>query len=499
MLDTGNFILSSASHVKLWDSFSQPTDTILPTQRLDLGTKVNARYSKMNCSAGRFHFMLGDDGNLAFYATSNPYDASDTYWRSNTVGSGFQLIFNQSGQVYLTARNGTVINRITTEPVPSSGYYQRAILEYDGVFRQYIHPKTTNSSSGQLIGWSRVSAPVPQNLCMSIAQQIGSGACGFNSYCTLGDDLRPRCQCPPGYTLLDSTNEMNGCIQDFAPQNCNGSRRETDQFDLCEMPNTNWPESDYERSTAQTEDWCREACLADCFCAVAIFGDGICWKKKIPLSNGRKDSSEAGTKALIKTVADAFNGNIYDLIRKAKGFPYLETHAEPYMRQLTVGEVVSGPLQLFHGIEKVANVVPVLRTTRHNGFPVIDEPPHSESPFLYGLIIRAHLMELLKKKAFLSDPVPTDIDAFEQISAEDFMKRGSVEHCRKRRVVIYLQDECINRKFWLALSRWCGNTSAVTDMPKLQRTLDSKIKDVQKTVDSYLLCSILYTGTLPLL
>ncbi|KAK3439473.1 hypothetical protein EUGRSUZ_C04346 [Eucalyptus grandis] len=126
-----------------------------------------------------------------------------------------------------------------------------------------------------------------------------------------------------------------------------------------------------------------------------------------------------------KTLADAFKGNIYDLIMKAKGFPYLETHAEPYMRQLTVGDVVSGPLQLFHGIEKVANVVHVSRTTRHNGFPVIDEPPHSESPFLYGLILRAHLMELLKKKAFLSDPVPTDIDAFEQISAEDFMKRGS--------------------------------------------------------------------------
>ncbi|XP_030468779.2 putative chloride channel-like protein CLC-g [Syzygium oleosum] len=126
-----------------------------------------------------------------------------------------------------------------------------------------------------------------------------------------------------------------------------------------------------------------------------------------------------------KTVADAFDSNIYDLIMKAKGFPYLETHAEPFMRQLTVGDVVSGPLQLFHGIEKVANVVHVLRTTRHNGFPVIDKPPHSESPFLYGLILRAHLTELLKKKAFLSDPVPTDIDAFKQISAEDFMKRGS--------------------------------------------------------------------------
>ncbi|KAK3439476.1 hypothetical protein EUGRSUZ_C04349, partial [Eucalyptus grandis] len=299
MLDTGNFILASASHVKLWDSFSRPTDTILPTQQLNLGAALTARYSEMNYSAGRFYFKLGDNGNLVFYATPHPYDATDAYWASDTVDSGFQLIFNQSGQVYLTARNGTVLSHITTEPILTSGYYQRAILEYDGVFIQYIHPKTANSSSGRLIGWSRVSVPVPNNLCESITQEIGSGACGFNSYCTLGDDLRPRCQCPPGYTPLDSTNEMNGCIQDFIPQSCNGSRPETDQFVLREMLETNWPMSDYEHSWGQTEDWCREACLADCFCAAAIFGNNYCWKKKNPLSNGRMGPWN-NAKALIK-------------------------------------------------------------------------------------------------------------------------------------------------------------------------------------------------------
>ncbi|XVF48021.1 hypothetical protein PTKIN_Ptkin03bG0157100 [Pterospermum kingtungense] len=125
-----------------------------------------------------------------------------------------------------------------------------------------------------------------------------------------------------------------------------------------------------------------------------------------------------------KTVADAFDGNIYDLIMKAKGFPYLEGHAEPYMRQLTVSDVVSGPLQLFNGIEKVGNIVHILRTTRHHGFPVIDEPPHSESPILYGLILRAHLIALLKKRAFLSTPVLTGVDAFRHFSADDFAKKG---------------------------------------------------------------------------
>lgn len=126
-----------------------------------------------------------------------------------------------------------------------------------------------------------------------------------------------------------------------------------------------------------------------------------------------------------KTVADVFNGNIYDLIMKMKGLPYLEAHAEPYMRQLTVSDVVTGPLQIFHGIEKVSNVVYVLKTTRHHGFPVIDEPPYSESPVLYGLILRAHLIALLKKRAFMHTPEPMLIDAFKHFSSGDFAKRGS--------------------------------------------------------------------------
>lgn len=128
-----------------------------------------------------------------------------------------------------------------------------------------------------------------------------------------------------------------------------------------------------------------------------------------------------------KTVADAFNSNIYNLIMKAKGFPYLEGHVEPYMRQLTVADVLTSPLQLLHGIEKVGNVVNILKMTSHNGFPVIDEPPFSEFPVLYGLILRAHLIMLLKKKAFLSVPIlgSERKEAFKLFSANDFAKIDS--------------------------------------------------------------------------
>ncbi|XP_039165913.1 G-type lectin S-receptor-like serine/threonine-protein kinase LECRK3 [Eucalyptus grandis] len=261
MLDTGNFILVSQNYINLWETFSQPTDMMLPMQQLDQGTKVNARYPEMNYSTGKFHLKVGDDGNLAFYPTSDPWLASDTYWVSNTKDSGFRLIFNQSGQVYLTARNGTLLKLVTLDTFPTNEFYQRAILEYDGVFKQYVHPKGENSSSALVLGWSMVSSLIPPNICESIRQTTGSGACGFNSYCALGDNQRPRCHCPPGYTPLDSTNEMNGCREDFVPQSCDGSRPETDH---CYF-------------------WRQRKLL----------------QKEIPLSNGRMDPSEDG-KALIK-------------------------------------------------------------------------------------------------------------------------------------------------------------------------------------------------------
>ncbi|KAL7134639.1 hypothetical protein ABFS83_11G040400 [Erythranthe nasuta] len=125
-----------------------------------------------------------------------------------------------------------------------------------------------------------------------------------------------------------------------------------------------------------------------------------------------------------KTVGDVFDANIYDLIMILKGFPYLESHAEPYMRQLTVGDVITGPLQTFQGIEKVGNIVHVLKTTGHNGFPVVDEPPICSSPVLFGLILRSHLVTLLKKKLFLRNPAPLGLDAFLQLTADDFAKKG---------------------------------------------------------------------------
>lgn len=125
-----------------------------------------------------------------------------------------------------------------------------------------------------------------------------------------------------------------------------------------------------------------------------------------------------------KRVADAFNNGVYDMIVHLKEFPFLEEHPEPYMKNLTAGDVITGPLVTFSGIEKVGNIVHILMNTKHNGFPVIDELPPSEIPVVYGLILRSHLLVLLKRKEFQPSQALVSGELTEKFSA-DFAKQGS--------------------------------------------------------------------------
>ncbi|XP_004230422.1 chloride channel protein CLC-c [Solanum lycopersicum] len=126
-----------------------------------------------------------------------------------------------------------------------------------------------------------------------------------------------------------------------------------------------------------------------------------------------------------KTVADSLNKGIYDQIVQMKGLPYLEAHAEPYMRQLAAGDVCSGPLVTFSGVEKVGNIVHALKFTRHNGFPVVDLPPFSDAPEFCGLVLRSHLVVLLKGKTFTKQNVLSGSNTLKKFHAFDFAKPGS--------------------------------------------------------------------------
>ncbi|GFP80005.1 g-type lectin s-receptor-like serine/threonine-protein kinase rlk1 [Phtheirospermum japonicum] len=249
-------------------------------------------------------------------AQSGRVDHVNAYWSTQTsIGAGYRVIFNQSGYIYLTARNGTVLNDIFTNEVSTTQFHQRLTLDYDGVLRHYLYPRSANSTGGRPMSWS-INDFEPSNICLRTGGETGGGACGFNSLCSLeGNDQRPICECPNKYSKMDPTDRMGGCKPDFLQQSCDQNSRDSDNFELISMSNTNWPNGDYYIYESVSEEFCRQSCLDDCLCyAVFIRGDGMCWKKGFPLRNGRVNSSIGG-KSLVKirlsnnTRTDPFGGN----------------------------------------------------------------------------------------------------------------------------------------------------------------------------------------------
>ncbi|KAG2675054.1 hypothetical protein I3760_13G166400 [Carya illinoinensis] len=310
MNDTGNFVLEDNSFNRVWESFLDPADTILPTQRMERGGFLSSRQSETNFSKGRFQLRFVQYGNkqrievgtlvlntinLPTNEPNSPYYGNDSTVGGNASNPGKQFVFDESGYMYILKENEER-SIVSPESLSTGNSYFRATLNFDGIFTLYSHPKTATGNESWTEIWS-----VPDNICMDILVESGMGVCGYNSVCYLKSDKRPRCECPRGYSLLDPNDPYGSCKPDFI-QGCKEDELspQKDQYDLEQLTNTDWPTSDYIKMVPFTEDNCTNSCLQDCMCAVAVLTDGnTCWKKKLPLSNGRFTGTFTG-KAFIK-------------------------------------------------------------------------------------------------------------------------------------------------------------------------------------------------------
>lgn len=303
MNDVGNFVLmGSNSSDPLWESFGNPTNTLLPNQTLERGSFLVSQKSPTNFTQGRFYLRMFDDGNLMLVTQSVPSntDYDDEYYNTqtsdatNATNSGDKLVFGENGMVYVLKQNNQR-KILTPGSIPlSSDNYHRVTLDFDGVLSHYYHSRSSNSSGWNIV-WSQ-----PENICIEIDGDKGPGACGYNNVCSLSTNKRPVCNCPKGYSLVDQNDAYGDCKPDFSIS-CDevGRGLPEDFYSFITIRDTDWPKSDFQKIGPSTEQDCQSACLNDCFCAVAIVRSNTCWKKKLPLSNGRIDVN-LNAKAFIK-------------------------------------------------------------------------------------------------------------------------------------------------------------------------------------------------------
>ncbi|XP_043691471.1 G-type lectin S-receptor-like serine/threonine-protein kinase LECRK3 isoform X1 [Telopea speciosissima] len=304
MLDTGNFVLVDRSSDHIWESFKNPSDTILPSQILELGSTLSSR-QPTNYSRGRFQLRPLADGNLVLNTVFLPTNSSfDPYYVSNTGSSGYQVVFNGSTAIiYIQSLYGSIVSNLTVRSIPSTKtHYHRATIDFNGVFTQYARPKSS-SSSNDYESWSIVWC-IPDDICSH--QEIGEGICGFNSICRIVQN-RPVCKCPDQYTLDDPNNTLSGCKPDFILQGCHENQSGSPDilYRMNELLDTDWPGSaDYQRLTPYSEAECQDACLYDCQCAMSTLLDSKCWKKSLPFRNGRQKSD-----LIVKAYLKVSSGN----------------------------------------------------------------------------------------------------------------------------------------------------------------------------------------------
>ncbi|RVW93667.1 G-type lectin S-receptor-like serine/threonine-protein kinase LECRK3 [Vitis vinifera] len=298
MLDTGNFVLENRNqNLTVWQSFQNPANTILPTQTLEIGGTMYSQQSNSSYSKGRFQLQMEAGGNLVLN-TLDPESgkAYDVYYSSNTndtansSNSGQRVIFDESGSIYVLLRNGGTVN-IASGSSLTGDYYYRATLDQDGVFRLYNRDNSSTS-------WSVVKN-IPDNICTVTPSNLGSGICGFNSYCSIDGRGMPDCLCPDGYSHLDPLDRKQGCKPNFELPSCqtavDGWKANKDAVDFSELKGVNWPLSDYQlqKGPEFNKEKCKQSCKDDCLCVVAIYNtNNQCWKKKFPLSNGRHEPTQ---------------------------------------------------------------------------------------------------------------------------------------------------------------------------------------------------------------
>ncbi|KAL3751068.1 hypothetical protein ACJRO7_011958 [Eucalyptus globulus] len=305
--DTGNFIILGSNLENLWESFEDPDDTLLPSQTLGKNKSLSSRQSEGSFSRGKFQLRMLDSGDLVLntinlpssYA-NEPYYSTKTARNSNTSSPGKEVVFDDSASPFVLRENDDKVYPWQVKVPSASDFYHRITLNFDGVLTQYVHPKNSNSNGTWIPVWSE-----PENICTAVLAPRGSGVCGYNSICFLGNNNRPKCGCPEKYTLLDPNDEYGSCTPNFT-LSCEEDEKKLKQgsiedlYTFVELEHTGWPMSDYALPKPFSEDECRNSCLHDCMCAAAGFRDGnSCWKKKLPLSNGRVDPKLEG-KFLIK-------------------------------------------------------------------------------------------------------------------------------------------------------------------------------------------------------
>ncbi|PON76273.1 S-receptor-like serine/threonine-protein kinase [Parasponia andersonii] len=290
MLDSGTFVLYSSDSKIIWQSFEHPTDTILSEQYLAAGKELISGASETNHSSGRFRLIMQTDGNLVQHPRISNLLPYHGYWNTQTNMIGEQTValkLDPDGHLYLLNSTGSNIIKdiyVAGWKHLSENVTYRLTIDVDGILRLYSHSLAQNSSWN--IEWSATN-----NNCAP------TGLCGLNAYCVLKDE-EANCSCLPGFDFIDQRQKSLGCRKKSSIDYCRIDNKTT--ISLVEFDGVAWENNSYSIVTLN-KIACKEDCLKDCKCEIALFKDQQCNKLMFPLRYSKAETGGFAT-TIVKVV-----------------------------------------------------------------------------------------------------------------------------------------------------------------------------------------------------
>ncbi|KAL0438002.1 UNVERIFIED_CONTAM: G-type lectin S-receptor-like serine/threonine-protein kinase [Sesamum latifolium] len=200
--ESGTFILKNSSGAALWSTFDHPTDTVVPTQNLNVSHTL---------SSGLYSFKIQNNGNLTLL-----WNNTIIYYNSglnSTMNSNLTnptLDLQATGILTLSDPTlATPLDLAYSSDYAEEGDILRFLkLDSDGNLRIYSSAKGSGTTN---VRWAAVS-----DQCQVYGFCGNMGICSYN-------DTYPVCGCPSeNFELMDPNDSRKGCKRKVELLDCPG-------------------------------------------------------------------------------------------------------------------------------------------------------------------------------------------------------------------------------------------------------------------------------------
>ncbi|PQQ07383.1 G-type lectin S-receptor-like serine/threonine-protein kinase SD2-5 [Prunus yedoensis var. nudiflora] len=279
--DSGNLVLLGDKGSILWQSFSHPTDTLLPGQEFSERMNLKSFPKGNNVS----HYLEIQSGELVLYAG---YQTPQLYWSmaddsrksNNNVSGKIHSLSLVSNSWNFYGANGSLLWQFVFSDNKDPNAFWAAVLGSDGIISFY------NFQKGKSV--AAEATKIPQSSCSTPEPCDPYYVCFFENWCECPSLLNSRFNCKP--QALPTCNTSKSSVELLYVG------EKLDYFAL----GFSTP------SLKSNLSSCKEACLSDCSCLVLFFenSSGHCFLFDRVGSFERSAANSTGYISFMKALRD---------------------------------------------------------------------------------------------------------------------------------------------------------------------------------------------------